>query len=120
MLLSVTRGPRQRAIVLVHQVAEARGDLVGAGHEDPILPLSFQLSPQGELQPSQSLDDLSLEPVQLGHVQIHILTVQLPQSRDHFAELLLIQILLFEELLKLDGVLNALASLTAELPDVSS
>ena len=54
----VTRAPRQGPVVLLDQAPEAGGDLIRAGDEDPILPLSLQLSPQGELQLLQSLDDL--------------------------------------------------------------
>ena len=119
MLRSVTGGPRQRPVVLLDQAPEACGDLIGAGDEDAILPLSLQLSPQAELQLLQSFDDLRLEPIQLSQVQVDVLAVQLPQSIDHLAQLLLVQILILENTLQLDRLLDALASLASELPDIA-
>ena len=119
MLGSVTRGPRQRPVVLLNQASEACGDLIGTGDEDPILVLSLQLSSQAELQLLQPLDDLRLEAIQFGQVQVNILAVQLPQSSDHLVQLLLVQILLLENTLQLDRFLDALAGLASELPDVS-
>jgi hypothetical protein len=60
-----------------------------------------------------------LESIQLGKVQVDVLTVQLPQGSDHLTELLLVQILFLQELLQLEGFLDPLTGLTAELPDVS-
>ena len=118
-LRSVIRRPRQGPIVFLDQAPEACWDFVRAGDEDPVFPLALQLAPQAELQLLESLDDLRLEPIQLSQVQVDVLTVQLPQGSDHLAELLLVQILLFEDALQFDRFLDALPSLATELPDVS-
>ncbi len=98
-LRSVTRAPRQGPVVLVHHLFVPCGDIIGARGEDPILALSLHLSSQTELQLFHSLGDLRLEPVQLSQVEVDILTVQLPQSTDDVAELLLVQVNVFEEAL---------------------
>jgi hypothetical protein len=95
----VARAPRQRLVILVDQIPEARGNLVGPGHEHPVLPFSLQLSPQTELQLLESLYNLRLEPIQFGQIQIHVFLVQLPQGRDDLSELLLIEVFLREKAL---------------------
>jgi len=67
----------------------------------------------------QPLDDLRLEAIQFGQVQVNVLAVQLPQSSDHLAQLLLVEILLLENTLQLDRLLDALAGFASELPDIS-
>ena len=96
---SVTGAPRQSPVVLLDQALEACWDIIRTGNEDPILPLSLQLSSQAELQLFQSLDDLRLDPVQLSQVQVDILTVQPPQGINNVAEFLLVQVHVLEEAL---------------------
>jgi hypothetical protein len=112
-----SRSFRKRAVILLDELAEFLGDLVGA-REDRLISFGRCLAPERVLEPLQSFGDERLQALELGKVLVHAVVVQRAKAAENLIELLRIEVALLQQPSKLLPLSSPAANLIAELPNV--
>src|SRR5262245_28729882 len=108
---------RERAVILLDQLAELLRHFVAAGHERAIR-LVADLAPQPEFEPLQPFGDLLLQLQQLTGIAIVASVLELAEALENLVELLRIDVLFTQHVAQRTAFADPAARFVAELTDV--